>query len=393
MATRKPMSAIAGLGIAPMARTDIGSTRDLAIEAVVAAVEDAGFALGSVDGLLLCRSPSKPPSELPLQLRQDLGLSDLHLLADLQMEGASVVGALQAASLYIAHGLAEVVVCVFGDTPLRPGSESGVAAYSRAMNLTGIEGWDADSGLRGAVGAYALAAQRYLDRHALPADALGHYPIACRRWAALNPDALLREPLDMQGYRQSRPIVEPLRVLDCAYPVNGAIAVVLCALHLGRDRPHPPVYVHAAAQGHAGAMNCRGHEPEIETGATLAARSLWRQAGVGPVDVQMAQVYDAFSYVGLQALEDYGLCPRGEATQFVASGATSPGGALPVNTNGGHLSGFYLQGMTPVAEAVIQARGHAGARQSSRNELILVTGNGGRMDYHAAVLVSPREAL
>jgi acetyl-CoA acetyltransferase len=116
-------------------------------------------------------------------------------------------------------------------------------------------------------------------------------------------------------------------------------------------------------------------------------------AGVGPKDVQMAQVYDAFSYVGLQALEDYGLCKRGEASHDIAAGHTSPGGALPVNTNGGHLSGFYLQGMTPVAEAVIQARGEGGARQSPHNKLILTTGNGGRMDYHAALLLSPEPAL
>lgn len=390
---RKPLSAIVGLGFSPIARTDIGSTRDLAIAAILAAVEDAGVELSSVDGLLLCRSPSKVASELPLRLRHDLALGDLRVLADVQMEGASVVGSIEIASLQIALGRARIVICVFGDTPLRPGALSGAAAYSRAMNLTGIEGWEERCGLHGAAGPYALAAQRYLARHALPNDALGHYAVACRRWAALNPNAHLREPLDLDGYRRSRAIVDPFRVLDCAYPVNGAIAVVVCERQLARDLREPAVYVHATAQGHSGVSNFEGHEPELETGATLAAESLWRQAAVGPADVQMAQVYDAFSFAGIQALEEYGLCARGEATRFIAEGCTSPGGTLPMNTNGGHLSGFYLQGMTPVAEAVIQARGAGGARQCARNELILVTGSGGRMDYHAAMLVSPKESL
>jgi acetyl-CoA acetyltransferase len=388
-----PVSAIAGLGMSPMSRSDIGSTRDLAIAAAIACAEDAGVQLGDVDGLLLCRSPSKPTTELPLRLRLDLGLRDLRLLADLNMEGASSVGLIQAASLHVAAGLADLVLCVFGDSPLREGTASGAAAYNRVMNLTGIEGMETSSGLYGAAGPYALAAQRYLAHYALPADALGSYAVACRRWAQLNPDAFLRDPLDIDGYRASRPIVEPFRVLDCAYPVNGAIAVLVCSPERARDLRQPPVYIHACAQGHAGTRPFRGQEPELETGGRLVAQSLWQQAGVNPADVQMAQLYDAFSYVGLQALEDYQLCPRGEATSFVASGCTSPGGSLPVATGGGHLSGFYLQGMTPVSEAVLQARGQAGARQNKRTELILVTGNGGRMDYHAAMLVGSGDRI
>lgn len=393
MAARTPFAAIAGLGFSSMSRGDCGSTRDLAIEAVVEAVEDCGLGLDALDGLMVCRSPSKPSSELPLGLRQDLGLGDLKLLGDLQIEGASVVGAIQHASMYIHHGLAEAVAVVFGDTPLRPGKESGSASYSRVMQLSGLGDWEEGYGLFGAAGPYALAAQRYLHRFGLQPQALGEYALACRRWAVLNPHAMLREPLDMAGYLASRPIAEPFRVLDCAYPVNGAIAVIVTRCDRARDLPKPPVYVHAFAQGHAGTRNFRGGEAEIEAGGALAADALWRMAGVGPKDVQMAQVYDAFSYVGLQALEDYGLCKRGEASHDIAAGHTSPGGALPVNTNGGHLSGFYLQGMTPVAEAVIQARGEGGARQSPHNKLILTTGNGGRMDYHAALLLSPEPAL
>ncbi|MBN8758494.1 MULTISPECIES: thiolase family protein [unclassified Variovorax] len=393
MTGRQPFSAIVGLGFSEFSRGDIGTPRDLAIDAVVSAVEDCGLGLADLDGLLICRSPSAPSSELPLRLRLDLGLGDLNLLGDFQIEGASVVGAIQQASLYLHHGLARTVACVFSDVPLRPGKASGAASYNRVMQLSGLDDWEVQYGLFGAAGPYALAAQRYLDRFGLQRSALGGYAVASRRWASLNPRAMLREPLDLEGYMHARSIVDPFCMLDCAYPVNGAIAVILTTVARAPDLPKPPVYVHAFAQGHAGRGSFRGNEPEIEAGGALAAAALWRMAGVGPSDVQSAQIYDAFSYVGLQALEDYGLCPRGQAPDFVHDGQTSPGGQLPVNTGGGHLSGFYLQGMTPVSEAVIQARGEGGARQVPRNELILVTGSGGRLDYHAALLVSPRATL
>ncbi len=393
MNSRTPLAALAGLGFSAMSRKNIGTTRDLAIDAVVHAVEDCGLDLSSVDGLMICRSPAGQVNDLPLRLRLDLGLGDLNLLGDLQIDGMTVVGAIQHASLYIRHGLAHTVVCVFSDAPLRPGAESGSAAFSRVMQLSGLGPWEVQYGLIGAVAPYALAAQRYLHRYGLGAEALGEYAIACRRWATLNPQAMLRQPLDMAGYLESKPIVEPLRMLDCCYPVNGAIAVVVTDVARARDLRKPPVYVHAISQGHAGTRNFKGSEGEINAGGAIAANCLWKQAGIGPGEVQMAQIYDAFSYAGLQALEDYGLCGRGEASRFIAAGHTSPGGSLPVNTGGGHLSGFYLQGMTPVAEAVTQARGEAGDRQSERKDLILVTGNGGRLDYHGALLLSPQESL
>lgn len=388
-----PVAAIAGLGFSEMSRREIGTPRDLAIDAVVAAVEDCGLTLGDLDGLMLNTTPSAHASVVPLRLRQDLGLGDLRLLGSLQLEGASVVAAIQHAALCIRHGMVEAVACVFSDVPLRTGQEKGSASYNRVMPLSGLGDWEEAHGLYGAAGPYALAAQRYLFRFGLASEELGHYALACRKWAALNQNAMLREPLEMDGYRQSREIVTPFRVLDCAYPVNGAIAVVVTSCERAADLKQPPVYLHGLAQGHPGARNMRGMEPELASGGAVAAEGLWRSMGIGPEDVEMVQAYDAFSYVGLLTLEEYGFCPRGEATRFVADGHTSPGGRLPMNTGGGHLSGFYLQGMTPVSEGVIQARGHGADRQSPRNNLILVTGGGGRLDYHAALLVSPHERL
>lgn len=388
-----PIAAIAGLGFSELARRDIGTPRDLAIDAVVAAVRDCGLELKDLDGLMLSCSPSAPLNTVPLRLRQDLGLGDLRLLGNLQLEGASVVAAIQHASLCIRHGMADTVACVFADVPLRPGKEKGSTSYNRVLPLSGLGEWEDAYGLYGAAGPYALAAERYLYRYNISSDELGHYAVACRKWAQDNPQAMLREPLDIAGYRESRQIVTPFRVLDCAYPVNGAIAVVVTSCERAKDLKQPSVFIHAFAQGHPQAGNMKGMEPELDSGGALAADGLWNASGISPKQIEMVQSYDAFSYVGLLVLEEYGLCPRGEATAFVSDGHTSPGGRLPTNTGGGHLSGFYLQGMTPVSEAVIQARGKGGRRQSPRNNLILITGGGGRLDYHAAILASPHEEL
>jgi acetyl-CoA acetyltransferase len=140
-------------------------------------------------------------------------------------------------------------------------------------------------------------------------------------------------------------------------------------------------------QGHGGFAGF-GQPQQGLTGAALAGRTACAMAGVQPADIGACQFYDAFSFTVLLALEEYGLCAPGEAAAFVAAGHTAPGGRLPCNTGGGHLSGYYLQGVTPIAEAVRQLRGEAGEGQLEEPGLMLVTGNGGRLDYHAAVLLA-----
>lgn len=386
------LAAITGLGFSELSRKPISSIRDLAIAAIDAAVANAGLQTSDIDGLLLCRSPLATYDDLPLKIQDDLGFYDLRLLSSVDAEGSSTVQAIQQATMAIRQGMARAVVCVFSDAPLIPGT-SGSSAFNLVMPMTGIDGWEARYGLFGAVGPYALAARRYMAEYGATEEHLGAYAIANRQWAQRNPLAFLRSPLSMEQYLASRWIVEPFRMLDCAYPVNGAIAVVVTASERAADAPRPAVYIHGLGQGHAGLPGMRGFDREIRTGAEIAGQGAYRMAGVNARDVAMCQFYDAFSYTGIQSLEDYGLCRRGEAAAFVAAGHTAPGGRLPVNTGGGHLSGYYLQGMTPVAEAVLQARGDGGERQVDKRDVILVSGNGGRMDYHAALIVSPLKSL
>ncbi len=380
------LSAITGLGLSPLSRNDIGTSRDLAIEAVVNAVDDAGLSLRDIDGLLLAKSPSASLDSLPLHLRDDLALPPLKLLCQVEGEGTSVAQTIQYATFAIRHGMATRIVCVFADA--RIGGQASGKGYAKPMDVSGLGSWDADHGLLGAIGPYALQARRYMDRFGLTEQALGAYAIACRRWAVLNPLSFARTELTMDAYLASRQVVSPLRLLDCAFPINGAAAVVVEAA--GRCTDRVCVYVHGIGQGHAGDTGMP--TADLALGARMAADACLGMAGIDRKDVAQVQMYDPFSSVGLQLLEAYGFCDSGEAGELVRSGATSPGGRLPVNTGGGHLSGFYLQGMTPVVEAVMQLRGQAGARQCTRGPT-LVGALGGCMQYHAALLLSHEETL
>ncbi len=381
------LSAIVGLGRSPLSRKVIGSARELAAQAVRATLADAALKPSDIDGLLLNQSALAPAGTLPLSMIDDLGLRDLRLLSQVEGKGASVIQMVQQATLSILHGMASRVVCVFADAPV--GADKGAgASYQNETPLTGVPGWEGRYGLFGPVGSHALLAQRYLAVHAGRDLSLGAYALACRKWSALDPDAALRDPLTPEAYQASRPIAEPLRLLDCAYPLNGGVAVVVCAVDRAGDHPQRPVYLHGFGQGHRTVSRLPG-ERDLETAAVVAARDVYAMADVTPQDVSACQIYDAFSIDAVLALEDYGLAPRGEALALLASGATSPGGRLPANTGGGHLAQGYLQGMTPLAEAVVQGRGLGGARQVARNDVILVTGAGGCLEYHAAAVLSP----
>lgn len=388
---RSPIAAITGLGFSDLSRKPGPVARRLACDAVRDAVADAGIALSSIDGLLLNRSPLEPFETLPLNVQRDLGLRDLRLLASIEGEGSSAVQMIQYAALAVQSGMATRVACVFADAPIVENVKAG-EAFAISIPLTGIPAWESDLGLFGAAAAFALSAARYAALYGAKPEDFGAWAIAERQWAAGNPRAFLRTPLTMEAYLASRWIAKPIRLLDCAYPVNGAIALIV-----GRadeaDANRPPVYIHGMGQGHAGRANFGSEEPELVTGGATAAKIAYDMAGIGPSDVSIAEFYAPFTCAGIVSLEDYGFCGRGEGAAFVAEGHTAPGGRLPVNTGGGHLSSFYLQGVTPLSEAVIQTRGEGGERQVDKRDVVLATGFGGRQEHHGALVLSPHARL
>jgi acetyl-CoA acetyltransferase len=385
---RTALSAIVGIGVSALVRKYELRADMYASQAIERAVADAGLESDAIDGLLINRSSVASDQEFTLSIQSRMGYRNLRFVAEVDAEGSSAIQMIQYATLAIRGGLASRVMCVFADTPLKPNMK-GADAFGMSLPILDLDGLERASGLYGPVGTFALFASFHMARYGIKPEELGCIALSDRQWAGLNPDARLRSPLTMNAYLRSPFIASPLRMLDCAYPVNGAAAFLVSDI-ANESQSAPVAYVHAMGQGHS---LCQFDEdPREPSGAALAARDAYRMAGVQPSDIDQRQFYEAFSYANLYALEEYGFCARGESGALAASGALAPGGSLPTNTGGGQLSCYYLQGMTPILEAVTQVRNRAGARQR-RAELVLATGFGSFFQHHACVLLSPHRTL
>ncbi|MFC4908069.1 thiolase family protein [Actinomadura gamaensis] len=378
-------AAIAGLGMTELGRVYGRSPRRLAADAVRAAVADAGLGLGDLDGLLVSHGMGGSPG---IELADVLGLRELRLLTQMNSFGATAGAMISYAAMSVLSGAATTVACVFADAPLKPKQSAGSAYHRDAAEWYGFGGMTAALGFRSVNAFYALAAQRHMAHYGTTGEQLGAIAVSTRAWATRNPLAQMREPITLEDHRNSRWVAEPLHLLDCCLVSNGAIAVVVTSADRAADLARPPVHLWGWGQGHPGHRKERGSAFGLATGAATSGPVAMKMAGITVDDVTQAQLYDCYTYTVLVSLEDYGFCAKGEGGAFAASGALGPGGTLPTNTGGGQLSGYYMWGMTPVSEAVIQARGDGGDRQAA-NDVILVSGNGGILDHHATLVLSP----
>lgn len=383
---REPTEAIAGVGITAMGKIYGQTATDWAAQAVELAVADAGLTLPEVDGLLI--NPGSGVTDLGLPLARRLGLQDLHLLSVVQAYGSSAGAMVGYACQAIRSGMAQTVVCVFADAPLTEGRRSG-DAYRRAGSPTGEAGLRVAAGLTSVNAAYALAARRHMATYGTTSEQLGHVAVAQRAWAQHNPRALMTDDLTLEQHQASRMIADPFHLFDCCMVSNGGVALVITSAERARDLRQPGVGVRGFAQAHPGYSQDAESTFGLVSGARESGRRAFEMAGASLSEVTAAQIYDCYTFTVLISLEDYGFCAKGEGGEFVSSGAIAPGGSLPVNTGGGQLSSFYMWGMTPMSEAVIQARGHGADRQVPDNDLILVSGNGGVLDHHSTTLLSP----
>jgi acetyl-CoA acetyltransferase len=386
---------IVGLGMTPMSVTPGPDSYALAAAAVAAALADAGLERGDVDGMLVGSSQGVREDRLSVALARRAGFGDLRLVEHLEIKGATAVAMVTRAVLAIKADMARTVICVFADAPIAHtpnGTGSAGSLYAHSGGNSGVRGLERASGVLGSVPTFALLASRYLHVSGGTEADLCAVATSARAWAVGSPQAVHRKPLDEDGYYSSRMISTPLRVLDCARPVNGAVAVIVTsqrpASQAGSAKPAIEIpglgAVHPMRRRRAGAESWFG-------GGRAAVDDALAMAGITRGRLDVAELYDPFSIVTLCLLEEYGFCESRQAGKFVRGGGIAPGGELPVNTGGGQLSGFYLQGMTPLAEAIIQLRGDGGERQVAGAATALVTGIGGRIDHHEA-LVLAREA-
>lgn len=375
--------AIVGLGMTELGKVYGRTASQFAADAVRAAAADAGLSLSAIDGLLMSGRGS---NGVDLDLQRDLNLKDLGLLSVMQSYGSTAGAMVQVASMAIDAGMAEVVACVWADSPLRVGGSAG--DYGTGARPT--SGWSAllgASGVGGATPMYAMAARRHMERYGTTHEQLGAIAVAQRQWAVMNPHAQMREPITLNDYLESRWISEPFRLLDCCLVSNGGIAVIVTSASRARSLNKPPVHVLGWAQNHPGNYLTRSEDFGLISAGAKSGPAALAMAGVQLSDIDVVELYDCYTYTVLITLEDYGYCKKGEGGDFVTSGVLGPEGTLKVNTGGGQLSSYYMWGMTPLSEAIMQVRGEAGDRQVARHELALVSGNGGVLDHHATLVL------
>lgn len=381
----KPQSGavIAGLGMTELGRVYGRTTMDFAAEAIKLALEDAGLSKGDMDGILFNSGGiAEKEGGGGVGLPRYLGLDELRLYANMWLGGATAGAMVQYAAMAIQADLCNVVACVFADNPLKPKGTSGSAYTFQERS------WNAAQGRLAPSFDFAMAARRHMHEFGTTSQQLGAIAVATRQWACRNPRAQMREPITLEDHQRSRIIVEPFRLLDCCLVSNGGIAVIVTAAERARSLPKPPVYIMGMGQGHFGHRTSADAPELVRSPATLAKETAFHMAGVTVDDIDVLELYDSFTWTVLVQLEDYGFCAKGEGGPLVEDGRLGPGGSLPTNTGGGQLSGYYMWGMTPLSEAIIQLRGEGGERQVGGARIALVSGSGGDPgSYHSTLIL------
>lgn len=366
--------AIVGVGETPVGvLPGLGSVQ-IQAEAVLLALEDAGLGLRDVDGLVNLDPYTQPNSMFAVTLSEYLGLSP-SFLSTVDVGGTvTAMTMLQQAVWAIESGYCETVVCVYGENSKtgRPPSMQGLYMG----NLMGGEEWEEPFGCQGMVIPYALLAQRYLDQFGGGVQDLAAVAMTIRRHAQLNPNAQRREPMTMEDYLASRMISTPLRLFDCSLVSDGGGALVLTTRDRAASLEPPPIRI--SSIGVRATHNSVAQQPDIkDLGMEAAGAEAFAAAALGPADMDVLELHDAFSISVLVTLDALGFSEPGKAGELARSGAMELGGRWPLNTHGGLLSQAHIGGMLHVTEAVQQLRGRCGPRQVDGASRALVSGNGG----------------
>jgi len=356
-------AAVVGIGQTEFSKDSGRSELQLAAEASLAALEDAGLEVTDVDGMVTF---TIDPTD-DLDLMRVLGVEDLSYTVRLPHGGAGSGATLCAAALAVASGAAQTVL-VYRALNARSGRRFGRARNPGEMPATGtgwgFTSWAAPYGALTPAAILSLDVLPYMERYGVTNEDFGRYIVGIRDFAATNPRAWYYEkPITLAEHQGSRWIIEPiLRLLDCCQESDGGVALVVTGTARARDLRQPPAIVLGATQS-------------ARNGRSSAARA-FAMAGVGPEDIDVAMLYDAFSPNVFHALEAAGFCRPGEARDLVADGVIARGGRLPVNTNGGLIGEAYIHGMNLLSEAVRQVRGTA-VNQVDGAELAFMSSVGG----------------
>jgi acetyl-CoA acetyltransferase len=375
---------IAGVGYTPITRASGKSPLGLAVEAVLAAVDDAGLTIDDIDGFSTFHVNDSAPIH---EVSGTLGLRDLPWFNEEFGGGNRVAAIIGQAAVAVATGAARNVV-VYRAMNGRSGKRMGASAGGRPVPGTEVQ-YQQPYGFLAPSQAYAFAARAHMLRYGTTERHLGTIAVQQRSNAVLNPRAQMRTPITLEDYFASRPITTPFRLLDCCQESDAACAIVLARTDRAADLRHRPITIKGWTATVGPDDFSKGGDLTSSNVPVLRER-LYSMAGLSATDIDVAELYDAFSFSVLVQLEDYGFCKKGEGGSFLESGGAALSGSIPVNTHGGFLSEGYIHGLNHVCEAVSQLRGDAGPRQVPNAEVALSTAQPGFLTGATSAIILAR---
>ena len=375
-------AAIVGVGQALPGLRPGFTALELQVEATRAALADAGLKISDVDGLFVGSAYHYLPT---LSTAEYLGIrprfSDNNMVG-----GSSFVSHLLTATMALEQGLCNVALVCYGSNQASGGG--------RLKSMSEAQRYEEAYEPRYPISSYALAAMRHMHQYGTRREDLAEVAVAARHWAQLNPEAQARGPLTLEDVLTARMISSPLGLLDCCLVSDGGGALVMVRRERANDLRQPPVFMLGAAASHwHRQISCM---PDLTvTAASDSGPRAMAMAGIVHADIDVVELYDAFTINTILFLEDLGFCPKGEGGRFVQGGAIGPGGLLPVNTNGGGLSCIHpgMYGVFLVIEAVRQLRQQAPGRQVAGAKIALCHGNGGVLSSQVTAILGTRETL
>jgi acetyl-CoA acetyltransferase len=377
-------SIISGIGQSAIGRRLHRGALDLTLDAAREAIADAGLTTADIDGISTYpgggggapsgfAGPGTPEVQDALRLQ-------VHWHSG-GPEGAAQLAAVVNAVLAVGAGLARHVLVyrtVTESTAQGSGGRQGIGVGNGRQGVSGVMQWSLPFRAYSAANWLAINAQRHFHEFGTTAEQMAMIPINARKNAALNPKAVYTDPMTLDDYFASRMITTPFRLFDCDAPVDGSTALIVSTAEHARDVDHPVARVEAVGT----ALRGRPSWDQFDDMTTMAARDagahLWTRTDLKPADVDVAELYDGFSFLAMTWLEALGFCAKGESGPFIEGGhRIALDGELPLNTHGGQLSAGRLHGFGFIHEACLQLRGAAGARQVVGSVEVAAVGNGG----------------
>ena len=381
MDTLKDKCCVTGIGETAYTRGCDKSPTALQMEASLAAIADAGLSPTDIDGVI----PFFSGSAVAEDFITNFGIEDLRYSVTAPMGGASCVAAIQSAAAAITSGIANNVLLPLGRT-----GYSGTRAPARVSTFPQfriVSEFEMPYGAVAPVQLYAPMARRHMEIYGTTSRQFAEISVTTRSHAILNGNAVMTKPITIEDHQTSRMISDPFLLFDCSVESDGGAAIVISGADRAQDMRQKPVYVMGVAEGHPDSPSAITQRPDMTVlGLAKASPRAFEMANVGIDAIDVAEIYDCFTYTVLCQLEDMGFCAKGEGGDFVQDGALGLNGRLPTNTHGGLLSQSHMAGMNHIVELTRQLRGDAGSAQVPGAEVGLVTGYGDMGDGSIAIM-------